>query len=53
MKNKINQYETIFITATNTDVGKTYACKKFLNYFARFWIFYKTFSYKKGFSRLY
>jgi len=35
MKNNINQYNTIFITATNTDVGKTYACKRFLNYFAK------------------
>lgn len=26
--------KTIFVTATNTDVGKTYACEKFLRYFA-------------------
>ncbi len=26
---------TLFITATNTDVGKTYACEKFLRYYAR------------------
>ena len=26
--------KAIFITATNTDVGKTYACEKFLNFFA-------------------
>ena len=26
--------KAIFITATNTNVGKTYACEKFLNYFA-------------------
>lgn len=35
---KINPKEyigkSIFITATNTNVGKTYACEKFLNYFA-------------------
>lgn len=35
---KINPKEyigkTIFITATNTNVGKTYACEKFLNYFS-------------------
>lgn len=26
--------KSFFITATNTDVGKTYACEKFLNFFA-------------------
>ncbi len=26
---------TIFITATNTDVGKSYACEKFLKYYAK------------------
>lgn len=26
--------KSFFITATNTDVGKTYACEKFLRYFA-------------------
>ncbi|WP_198305130.1 dethiobiotin synthase [Arcobacter vandammei] len=26
--------KAIFVTATNTDVGKTYACEKLLNYFA-------------------
>ncbi|MDX4063626.1 dethiobiotin synthase [Aliarcobacter skirrowii] len=31
-KDYINK--AIFITATNTDVGKTYACEKFLNFFA-------------------
>lgn len=36
MKKDVNYYKgkSIFITATNTDVGKTYACEKFLNYFA-------------------
>ncbi|MBL3520117.1 dethiobiotin synthase [Arcobacter lanthieri] len=34
MKNELKPYKTIFITATNTDVGKTYACEKFLKYFA-------------------
>ena len=36
MKNDINYYinKSIFITATNTDVGKTYASEKFLRYFA-------------------
>ena len=32
-KDYINK--AIFITATNTDVGKTYACEKFLNFFAK------------------
>ena len=27
--------ETIFITATNTDVGKTYACEKFIKYYSK------------------
>jgi len=27
--------ETIFITATNTDVGKTYACEKFIRYYSK------------------
>ena len=37
MKNDTNYYlnKSIFITATNTDVGKTYACEKFLRYFAK------------------
>lgn len=37
MKNEPNYYinKSLFITATNTDVGKTYACEKFLNYFAK------------------
>lgn len=37
MKKDINYYvnKSIFITATNTDVGKTYACEKFLRYFAK------------------
>lgn len=37
MKKDINYFKnkTIFITATNTDVGKTYACEKFLNYFSK------------------
>ncbi|RBQ30814.1 dethiobiotin synthase [Arcobacter sp. FW59] len=35
MKNNIKPSKTIFITATNTDVGKTYACEKFLKYFAK------------------
>ena len=37
MKNDINYYinKSIFITATNTDVGKTYASEKFLRYFAK------------------
>jgi dethiobiotin synthetase len=36
MKKDINYYinKSIFITATNTDVGKTYASEKFLRYFA-------------------
>lgn len=37
MKNDISYYinKSIFITATNTDVGKTYASEKFLRFFAR------------------
>ena len=37
MKNDTNYYlnKSMFITATNTDVGKTYACEKFLRYFAK------------------
>jgi dethiobiotin synthetase len=37
MNKEINYYKnkSIFISATNTDVGKTYACEKFLRYFAR------------------
>ena len=37
MKNDITYYKnkSIFVSATNTDVGKTYACEKFLNYFAK------------------
>ena len=37
MKNDTNYYlnKSIFITATNTDVGKTFACEKFLRYFAK------------------
>ena len=37
MKKDVSQYinKSIFITATNTDVGKTYACEKFLKYFAK------------------
>jgi dethiobiotin synthetase len=37
MKKDINYYidKSLFITATNTDVGKTYACEKFLKYFAK------------------
>ncbi|WP_417326518.1 dethiobiotin synthase [Halarcobacter sp.] len=27
--------ETIFITATNTDVGKTFACEKFIRYYSK------------------
>ncbi|OCL88837.1 ATP-dependent dethiobiotin synthetase BioD [Aliarcobacter thereius] len=27
--------KAIFVTATNTDVGKTYACEKILNFFAK------------------
>ena len=36
MKKDTNYYlgKSIFITATNTDVGKTYASEKFLRYFA-------------------
>ena len=37
MNKDINYYKnkSVFITATNTDVGKTYACEKFLRYFAK------------------
>ncbi len=37
MKKEITYYKNkcIFITATNTDVGKTYAAEKFLRFFAR------------------
>lgn len=37
MKKDINHYKnkSIFITATNTDVGKTYASEKFLRFFAK------------------
>ncbi len=37
MKKDINYYKnrSIFITATNTNVGKTYASEKFLRYFAK------------------
>jgi dethiobiotin synthetase len=37
MNKEINYYKnkSIFISATNTDVGKTYACEKFLRYFAK------------------
>lgn len=37
MKNDANYYKnkSIFVSATNTDVGKTYACEKFLKYFAK------------------
>lgn len=37
MKNKPSYYlgKTIFISATNTDVGKTYASETFLKYFAK------------------
>ncbi len=37
MKKDIHYYinKSLFISATNTDVGKTYACEKFLNYFAK------------------
>ena len=37
MKKNINYYKnkSIFITATNTDVGKTYASEKFLRFFAK------------------
>ena len=37
MNNETNYYKnkSIFISATNTDVGKTYACEKFLRYFAK------------------
>ena len=36
MKKDINYYlnKSLFITATNTDVGKTYACEKFLRFFS-------------------
>ena len=26
--------KSLFVTGTNTDVGKTYACEKFLNHYA-------------------
>ncbi|MDZ7819115.1 MAG: dethiobiotin synthase [Aliarcobacter sp.] len=37
MKKDMNDYlnKSLFITATNTDVGKTYACEKFLRFFAK------------------
>ena len=37
MKNDITYYKnkSIFVSATNTDIGKTYACEKFLRYFAK------------------
>ena len=37
MKKELNYYmnKSLFISATNTDVGNTYACEKFLNYFAK------------------
>ncbi len=37
MKININDYKnkSIFISATNTNIGKTYACEKFLNYFSQ------------------
>jgi len=37
MKKDISYFKnkSIFVTATNTDVGKTYACEKFLNYFSK------------------
>jgi len=37
MKKDTSYYlnKSLFITATNTDVGKTYACEKFLRYFAK------------------
>ena len=37
MKKELSYYmnKSLFISATNTDVGKTYACEKFLNYFAK------------------
>ena len=37
MKKSINYYinKSIFITATNTDVGKTYAAEKFLRFFTK------------------
>jgi len=37
MNKEINYYKnkSIFISATNTDVGKTYASEKFLKYFAK------------------
>jgi len=37
MKNKANYYlnKTLFVSATNTDVGKTYASETFLKYFSR------------------
>lgn len=37
MKKELSYYmnKSLFISATNTDVGKTYACEKILNYFAK------------------
>ena len=37
MKKELNYYmnKSLFISATNTDIGKTYACEKFLRYFAK------------------
>jgi dethiobiotin synthetase len=37
MKKELSYYmnKSLFVSATNTDVGKTYACEKFLNYFAK------------------
>ena len=37
MKKELSYYmnKSLFISATNTDVGKTYSCEKFLNYFAK------------------
>lgn len=37
MKINIEEYigKAIFVTATNTDIGKTYACEKFLNFFSQ------------------
>ena len=37
MKKELSYYmnKSLFISATNTDVGKTYACEKFLNYFTK------------------
>ena len=37
MKKELNYYmnKSLFISATNTDIGKTYACEKFLRYLKR------------------